>query len=70
MKTNVGNTDKIIRIILGVVILLLGWFLNTWWGLIGLLPLLTGLVGWCPGYHALKLSTIKKTPEDTTGVKE
>jgi len=60
MKKNIGTTDKTIRIILGVVIILLGIIFQSWWGLIGLLPLLTALSGTCLVYMPLKISTIKK----------
>ena len=60
MTCNVGKTDKIIRIILGIVILLIGLFYHSWWGLIGLIPLITGLISFCPLYSILKLSTAKE----------
>lgn len=60
IKQNVGIIDKIIRIILGVSILSLGIIYNTWLGLIGLIPLVTGLTRWCPIYSLLKISTCKK----------
>ncbi len=53
----------IIRIILGVVLLFLGWYLNTWWGLVGLLPLVTGLFGFCPAYLPFGISTNKGEAE-------
>ena len=57
MKTNEGNTDRIIRIVLAVVIFGLGLAAQSWLGLIGFIPLLTGLVGWCPLYSIFGLST-------------
>ena len=57
MKTNEGNTDRIIRIALAVVIFGLGLAAQSWLGLIGFIPLLTGLVGWCPLYSIFGLST-------------
>ena len=61
MKPNVGNVDSWIRIILGAVILFLGYYYQTWWGLIGLLPILTGIFRFCPAYWLFKFSTEKKT---------
>ncbi len=58
MKCNVGTTDRIIRIILGLVIVALGVFSNSWWGLIGIIPLATGMFRWCPLYVPFKTSTI------------
>jgi len=60
MKCNVGNTDRLLRIIIGLVILVLGYIYSNWWGLVGLIPLLTGLFRWCPGYLPFKINTGKK----------
>jgi hypothetical protein len=59
MKLNVGNTDRILRVIGGIVVLLAGYYFKAWWGLVGLIPLLTGLIGWCPLYAILGISTCK-----------
>ncbi len=59
MKCNVGGTDRIIRIILGVVIILAGVYFQSWWGVIGLIPLITGLIRWCPAYIPFGFSTCK-----------
>jgi len=60
MKNNVGKTDKIIRIILGLAILGAGLFLKSWWGAVGIIPLATGLIGWCPLYLPFGLKTTKE----------
>ncbi|HNQ36639.1 MAG: DUF2892 domain-containing protein [Prolixibacteraceae bacterium] len=61
MKCNVGATDRLVRIIAGLVILLLGLVYKNWWGLVGLIPLLTGIFRFCPLYVPFKMSTeIKK----------
>ena len=60
MKQNVGRVDRWIRIGIGVVLLSLVVFLSggiRWIGLIGLIPLITGLVGYCPIYSLLKIKT-------------
>ncbi len=59
MKCNVGKTDRLIRIIIGLVILVLGYIYSSWWGIVGLVPLLTGLFRWCPAYLPCKISTDK-----------
>ncbi len=59
MKANLGGTDRVIRIVLGVVILIAGYVFKSWWGLIGLVPLITGIIGWCPLYIPLGISTKK-----------
>jgi len=63
MAANVGNLDRILRIAAGLALLAfaLGWLAPgtgwNWVGWIGLVPLLTGLVGSCPAYSLLGLST-------------
>ena len=60
MKSNVGTVDRLLRIILGLIISILGVVFDSWWGLIGLVPLATGLFQFCPLYGILNISTIKK----------
>lgn len=70
MKPNVGSTDRIIRLILGVIIILVGFIYDSWWGLIGVAVFLTGLVGWCGLYLPFGINTckIKQPPsEDKEG---
>jgi hypothetical protein len=61
MKTNVGNIDKILRIVLGIVVIVLGFVFQSWWGLIGVVLLFTGLLNFCPIYSIFGLSTKPKT---------
>lgn len=60
MTANVGGADKVIRIVAGLAILGLGLAFKSYWGLVGLLPLITGLVGFCPAYVIFGISTCKK----------
>lgn len=60
MKCNVGSIDRLLRIIAGLIIAILGVVFDSWWGLIGLVPLATGLFKWCPLYVPFKISTTKK----------
>ena len=61
MTKNVGGVDKILRIVLGLVLIALVFVgPQTPWGWIGLLPLLTGIFNFCPAYFPLKFSTAKK----------
>jgi hypothetical protein len=54
--------DRTLRVILGLVLLSLVFIgPRTAWGLIGLLPLFTGLVGSCPVYRLLGISTCKSS---------
>lgn len=57
MKCNVGRTEQAIRITLGVLIILFGLFFRSWWGLIGLAPIITGSIRYCPLSDALGIST-------------
>jgi hypothetical protein len=60
MKKNIGSVDRIIRIVAGLGILSLVFIgPETKWGYLGLIPLATGLIGWCPPYHLLGISTCK-----------
>jgi len=60
MKCNVGKTDRIIRLILGVGIIAAGVYFQSWWGAIGLIPIFTAAIGWCPIYVPFGISSCKK----------
>ena len=60
MKCNSGKMDRVLRVIVGAVIIGAGVYFNSWWGAVGAVPLLTGLVGYCPAYSMLKISTAKQ----------
>jgi len=57
MKKNLGKINKWVRIVLGVAIILAGLYYGSWWGLIGLVPLIIGLYGWCPIYRVFGINT-------------
>lgn len=65
MKINQSVADRVIRVVLGVVLLVLGWggvvsgTLGEVFKWLGFLPLITGLVGFCPLYWLLKMRTNK-----------
>lgn len=59
MKCNVGNTDRIIRFVLAAVIGGLGFYYKSWWGLLAIVPLATGLISFCPVYKILGITTCK-----------
>lgn len=69
MKKNVGGADRIIRIILGVVIIVLGFYFKSWWGIVGFVPVLTGLLNFCPAYTLIGVSTTKKIETEKLKVK-
>lgn len=58
MKSNVGGIDRIARITLGVVLLgLVATDHIGVWGWLGIVPLATGAIGWCPPYAIFGWST-------------
>ena len=60
MKVNVGGIDRLLRITGGVVLIgLVVMGQIGWWGWLGVVPLATGLIGWCPPYAMLGFSTCK-----------
>ncbi len=60
MKPNIGRVERIVRIVVGVGVLSLAFVgPRTPWAYLGLLPFLSGLVGWCPPYALLGISTVR-----------
>lgn len=62
MQKNVGSVDKILRIVIGLGLLSLLFVLEApmkYLGLIGLVPLATSLMGWCPLYTLIGVNTCK-----------
>jgi hypothetical protein len=63
MTTNVGKTERIIRVVLGLGILSLAFVgPKSPWAYLGLVPLVTGLTGWCLPYALLGISTVRRDP--------
>jgi hypothetical protein len=66
MNINEGTIDRVIRVIVGILILSLTFYLEgnlRWIGFIGFIPLLTGVIGTCPLYSILGINTcdLRKT---------
>ena len=58
LPVNEHNIERIVRVLLGIGLLSLVFVgPQTWWGLIGIVPLVTGLIGSCPLYTVLGIST-------------
>jgi len=60
MEHNVGTADRLIRIIMGIVLLSLIFVLDSqakWFGLIGIIPLMTAMMGWFPLYSLMGVRT-------------
>ena len=64
MKKNIGSADKVVRIVIGLVIIAFGLIYQSWWGLIGLVPLFTATINWCPLYLPFGISTYKTQTEE------
>lgn len=59
MKCNVGKTEQTIRIAVGILIILIGLYFRNWWGIIGIAPIITGTIRYCPLSDILGVSTCK-----------
>ena len=70
MTANVGGIDRIIRIIAGIAIIALGVVYQSWWGVIGIMPLGTALIRWCPPYALLGISTCSAPAGEATDTGE
>ena len=58
MGKNVGTADRVLRVVAGLVLIALVFVgPQTPWGWIGLVPLGTALIGWCPAYRLLGVNT-------------
>ena len=57
MKKNVGSADKIFRYVVGVGIIAAGIYFKSWWGVIGIVPIVTATLGVCPAYLPFGIST-------------
>lgn len=57
MKANVGNLDRILRYLAGLALLGAGFYFKSWWGLVGLGPILTATIRFCPAYLPFGLNT-------------
>lgn len=70
MQINVGTPDRIARIVVGLVLMLLAATGTVgWWGWIGIVPLLTGIFRFCPAYPLLGINTCKtaSSPKGSIG---
>jgi len=54
-----GTTDRVIRGIVGIAVILTGYYFQSWWGAIGIIPLGTAIIGVCPSYIPFGISTCK-----------
>lgn len=57
MNKNIGKIDKTLRLIIGIAIIVYGVIESSWLGAIGIIPIGTALISWCPLYCPLKIKT-------------
>lgn len=60
MNCNVGKTEQVVRISAGAAILLAGLAYRSWWGLLGLAPIITGSMRYCPVNQVLGIGNCKR----------
>ena len=53
MRCDLGKSDRIFRAIIGFIVI------EAWWGIVGIVPILTSAMGWCPFYVQFNASTAK-----------
>jgi hypothetical protein len=63
MKANIGTADRAVRVVLGLAVGAAGLYFQSWLGLIGIVPLATALIGWCPAYLPFGISTCRVRTE-------
>ena len=62
---NLGGLDRLVRIVFGLALLALCVAgPSTLWGLVGVIPLVTGIAGECPLYRAIGASTVRQSPRE------
>jgi len=59
MKQNVGGIDRTLRVIVGLAVVAWGVMAQNWFGAIGIIPIFTAAIGWCPAYLPFGLSSCK-----------
>lgn len=67
MKKNIGSIDRVTRITAGILLIGTGLVLKSWWGAVGIIPLATAFVRWCPAYTIFGLNTCRNGSCDTDG---
>ena len=55
MKPNMSMGERIIRVVIGIAIIAWGIVAKNWWGALGIVPLATGIIGWCGLYQIFNI---------------
>ncbi|MBN2366482.1 MAG: DUF2892 domain-containing protein [Calditrichaeota bacterium] len=65
MLKNMGKLDRIIRLVIGIILIsLIFWGPQTYWGLLGVILIITSFIGFCPAYWPFKISTRKNKEQN------
>jgi hypothetical protein len=59
MLKNIGSADRVVRVVVGLAIIAAGFYFKSWWGAVGVVPLLTAAIGWCPAYLPFGITTCR-----------
>ena len=59
MTKNIGGVDRALRIVVGLALIVWGYMTQNWLGAIGLVPLFTAAIGWCPAYAPFGIKTTR-----------
>lgn len=59
MTQNVGGVDRVARLLVGAAIIGIGIYFGSWWGVVGVVPILTAAIGWCPAYLPFGISSCR-----------
>jgi uncharacterized membrane protein len=57
MKRNMGKSDKVVQLVVAAGVIAAGVVFQSWWGVVGAVPILTALMGRCPPYALLGINT-------------
>ena len=67
MKCNVGKTDRAVRFIVGIAVILAGVAYQSWFGIIGVIVLGSAIIRFCPAYLPFKIDTSKNDDSSSCG---
>lgn len=60
MTKNIHPAERVVRVVAGLFVMSLAfWGPRSWWALLGIVPAITGFLGWCPPYALLGIDTCK-----------
>ena len=69
MKANVGLIDRMIRFVIAIVFIIIGFTISPWWFIVAAVALFTGITGYCGAYSLFKINTCE-TKEKKAGSKK